>query len=590
MIREFMARPFWHETAAGYGVTVGGRGASRSGRLRVETVTRYGVTTATLAGDLDQYRSGSAVWILDPPAEPYTGAVMDGPTALFKPREGETRVSALVEAVDGGMVMATGAAVRSVGYMPDVMNTSTVVGPAAVPVEAFIGLPYTARDVTAELWQIGRGTIGTRDNTETLVHSRSVNFTADDPVTLSHPVGLPEAGPDGTGWEWEWRVHPKPGVTVTSDVLPVWVLPQRLAALDLDMVPSFPRPDVYRRDTATFRPVEPLPGKTYQDHQRALVEAWGGTEKTPDGRNRFNGLGGVWLNFTGYTASVYVVDLDDPTVPRRRVEFFDHWTRGWGEMDGWYGDDTRATPPQNRVAVDVPIPDYARPAYGTDRALTIVGTRGGEVEAIWEFWIMRRRADGTWWAASAGRTTEEMWRHALGYTTSASGIAHLAGCLLMSEYERAATYAQTELDAGRTPDSETIAILAGDHCLSAAFPNPSGRMVSWPAVQNDGTNPDPAVPVEGQFFYLDPTQDVWALGLPMLHSIIGVILQRRGAFVTDRTNWSGGLTLEADLPYSRKWGDLTGGASPLLKFPDQWFAPAKTYTSEAEFRADMEAP
>lgn len=600
MTSSFIPGSWAYQSRGGHTVIIDSDGPLSA--LAVTTRAVRGVVTATVtAENPSDYDLGAAVWSPGPAASQWSGQRLKGASAAWKPSQTATTVTVTVPARGGKSREVTVDVVKSTGYVSSTMEHSTIRGAGTVPVEWYFGF---TRDVTlpARLYRVARGTLGSSVQEETLIEERQVTFQAGKAQKITRQVDFPAppAGSVGQGYEFEWRVYPD-GVdgprTVVSDRLMLWVIGDapEAAAPDPRSIPQLDRPDLYKRPATSFGRVTPSPGKTDTDMQKGLVEAWNASEKDTNGNNVWTNLGGAWLNTTAFGAAVYLVDLDDTTIPKRTVTYFDEWEFGWGEPKGWYGRDDYAKPwPQEQTAIDVPIPEYARPSFGTDRAMTIVGVRGGQVEAIWEMWLARRRADGTWYAASCGKAENPNWQQSFSYTTSASGIAMPAGGLLISAAVRAIDYIKAEKAAGRTPSKTEAVKRAGDHCLAAALANPSGRAISWPATHNDGTHWNTTYPVEGQWVYLDQSLDINAQGYSNFQWLLAAILQVKGAFVTDRTNSNTAIALEVDTAYEpgKKWADLvlTPGWNNerFFKVPDWAWVPGKIYTDEASFRADFD--
>ena len=531
------------------------------------------------------YDLTATTWGADPPVGSYSQTRMTGPEAVYVPSGQSTRITARVPFLGGGFrSISTDVITGSVGYLPDVQMHTIVRGPIDVPIETQRGFT-TARTCPARLWRTATGTLGTSTPERTLIHEAQVTFPAGEAVKLTHPVPHPAATGYGAGYEYEWEVEVQEGHTISSRPLAIWVIGDapECAPPDPDTVPTFKVPDIYRRPATSYGQVTPPAGKTYQDCLNALQTQWKGTGTA--------NLPGAWINFNQYNMAAIFVDLDDPTVPRYDIEHLDF--RNWGYTPpGWYGTDTNTEPwPRSNIARDVPIPHNARVSHGTDRSITIVGMRGGQIERIWEMWIAGRRADGTWTSETLGVTTPaERYQHSRAYTVTASGICHMTGSLMLGETKRAVDYIRTERAAGRTPSKSHIVSII-DHPLCVATPNPRDGVISYPATFTDGTNPDPATPAEGQMIYLRPDLDIDALGLTPLKYAIAVVMQARGCYVTDRTNWNTSLMVEGDITYTgAEWAQVRDpGEDWYIVYPDDAWVIGKVYPDQASFDADTPA-
>ena len=565
----------------GYTVRLGAPRAPAPLDLHVEMVS--GRTYATVSGDPAVYNLQGTTWGAAPATGSYSKTVMTGAEAVYVPSGQATTLTARVPLVSGGTrAVSTDVITGSVGYLPDVQMHAIVRGPITIPIETQHGFT-TARTIPARLYRTARGTLGTSAPERTLIHEQQVTFPAGQPVKVSHPVAHAAASGHGTGYEYVWELTVDEGHTITSRTIPIWVIGDapECAPPDPASVPVMQVPDIYKRPAGSYGQVTPPAGKTYADCLASFLRQWKGSET---GAN----LAGAWLNFNQYNMALCVVDLDDPTVPRYDVVHAD--LRNWGYTpSGWYGTDTNTEPwPRSNIARGVPIPHYARVAHGTDRSITIVGLRGGQVEKVWEMWIASRLADGTWRSETLGTTTiAERFQHSSGYTVTASGICHMAGAITLSEMTRAVGYVRAERAAGRTPDHNVI-VSHVNKPLCVAMPEPRGAVISYPATFTDGSHSDPTVPAEGQLFYLRQNLDINTLNLTAFKYVLAVVLQRRGCFVTDRTNWNTSFMVEGDITYTgTEWTALLDpGESWTVAFPDDAWVIGKIYSDKASFDAD----
>ena len=241
---------------------------------------------------------------------------------------------------------------------------------------------------------------------------------------------------------------------------------------------------------------------------------------------RFNGVAA--LNTTKFSASFVRAD---PATPRADVAFDNC-------------QDKRSTPGKlydgPAYFRDVPIPQHAVPAAGSDGHLAIWEP---DSDTLWEFWKARRRADGTWQACWGGRidnVAQADGAFETPYGVAASGLAH-------------AGYMVTLRDAreGRI-----------EHAMGLVIPDPARGHV-YPATRSDGDATDPAALPEGTRLRLDPRVDVEALSLTPLGAAVARAAQRYGFIVTDRGGAVAVMAEGADVHRARAgvnpWTEVLGG-------------------------------
>jgi hypothetical protein len=218
--------------------------------------------------------------------------------------------------------------------------------------------------------------------------------------------------------------------------------------------------------------------------------------------------GVVNLNFQDYNSPWEVVGGDQERVD---VAFDDC------QKKGYIPDVLFSASP--RAFMDVPIPDDAVPAKGTDGALTVYSP---DTDQLWEFWKAKQRDDGSWQACWGGRidnvSTSPGWFP--GYTgTSATGLASSAGAIGIKEAQE-----------GRI-----------DHALAIVLPEPAKGHV-WPAQRSDGFSLDVNGIKEGTRLRLDPSVDVSALKLHPIAKMVALAAQEHGFIVTDKAGSTAVIT------------------------------------------------
>ncbi|MEZ0166643.1 DUF4124 domain-containing protein [Kineococcus sp. LSe6-4] len=175
----------------------------------------------------------------------------------------------------------------------------------------------------------------------------------------------------------------------------------------------------------------------------------------------------------------------------------------------------------------VPIPDGAVPAAGTDGQLTIYSP---ETDQLWEFW-KAKRVNGTWQACWGGRIDGVSTSPGYfdGYWgAAASGLAVSGGSVLIG-------------------DAQAGVI---DHALSLQLVDvQEASTFSWPAQRSDGIDTAADAIPEGLRFRLDPTVNVDALKLTPIARAIAKAAQKYGFIVTDR---AGAVAVVAESPSAVK--------------------------------------
>lgn len=222
--------------------------------------------------------------------------------------------------------------------------------------------------------------------------------------------------------------------------------------------------------------------------------------------------GTVSINTSAYASPVYIVDNDVAPVI---VSEWDCQRKGFKDA---------------RLAKQwqaVPIPQYAKPALGSDAEMTIYQPA---TDSIWEFW-RARNSNGHWEACWGGRLeraskTGGVWNK--GYGTTATGLPFLGGQITAEELRR-----------GEIRHAIGIALVDTERA----------GVVSWPANRSDGYNPrnDAYRIPEGLRFRLNPAVDVDALKLHPIGKIIAKAAQKYGFVVWDK---AGAITIRAQNPLS----------------------------------------
>lgn len=254
--------------------------------------------------------------------------------------------------------------------------------------------------------------------------------------------------------------------------------------------------------------------------------------------------GNAAFNVYSYTRPFYEVGPETPLV-RVRWDNCQHKSRTPPQL---------YDPSQGAAFVDVPLPDDALPAAGTDGALTIWDAAK---DTLWEFW-KAARVDGHWQACWGGRI--DHWSQSKGYFAngmgvSASGLSTAAGSIGIRE-----------IAAGRIDHAMNLSLTSIRHWSE----------FSYPAQRSDGGAPlgTPGAVAEGQRFRLDPHLDVASLHLTPIATMIAKAAQQYGFIVVDK---SGSVAVSAESGAGEQsveghnpWDSLLGGLAPykvLQGFP-----------------------
>lgn len=210
--------------------------------------------------------------------------------------------------------------------------------------------------------------------------------------------------------------------------------------------------------------------------------------------------GAVPINTGHFNPSFYVADAATPTV---RVGYHNC-------------QDKEGTPPGlydgPRHFVDVPVPAEARPAKGTDGNLSIWSPSRDQ---FWEFWIMRRAADGGWEACWGGRidhVSTSQGTFPAPYGASASGLATVGSMITLDDARR-----------GRIDHAMTIGLKAV--AQEQTFVPPANR--------SDGKDTGQSAVPMGTRLRLDPHVDVDGLDLTPLGKAVARAAQQYGFIVSE---------------------------------------------------------
>ncbi len=159
---------------------------------------------------------------------------------------------------------------------------------------------------------------------------------------------------------------------------------------------------------------------------------------------------------------------------------------------------------------DVPVPDNAKVASGSDRELTIYSPSSDQV---WEFWVTARQSDG-WHACWGGRIDHASTSPGFftrGFGATATGLPYVAGMVSIADARRGYI----------------------DHALALQIIDTADWWkISYPAQRGDGAGNGPIR--EGTRFRLDPGINVDSLGLNRYAAMVAKAAQQYGFIVVDK--------------------------------------------------------
>jgi RTX calcium-binding nonapeptide repeat (4 copies) len=218
-------------------------------------------------------------------------------------------------------------------------------------------------------------------------------------------------------------------------------------------------------------------------------------------------IGTISSDPTQYTFPVFEVDSGGRRQPVR--------------LAGWYSD-VSAEGRRLRISrgrtVDIPIPDGAAPAAGSDAQIVVVDRETGDE---WGLWRAEQAEDGTWRAENAyhynvgwdGVPPRNRYRRP--FLSRGAGVPYLAGLVR-----------RCELRQGRI-----------EHALAFAYDHASPSHV-FPATKSDGKGSVTRDLPEGSRLQLDPALsdheiEAWGCTGPCL--VIARALQRYGMYVIDNS-------------------------------------------------------
>ncbi|WP_432508825.1 NPCBM/NEW2 domain-containing protein [Kineococcus auxinigenes] len=207
------------------------------------------------------------------------------------------------------------------------------------------------------------------------------------------------------------------------------------------------------------------------------------------------------FNAYQYSTSFYTVPADQPRVDVQ-----------WDNCQGKNYTPPGLLGPEGQFT-QVPIPADAVPAKGTDSQLTVYSP---STDQLWEFWVTKKTADGSWSACWGGRIDGVSQSDGFfldGFGASASGLSL----------------------AGGTIGIEDVRSGVIDHALALHMSAPgTWQEFSYPAQRSDGFDTSVNRVPEGTRLRLDPSVDVDALKMHPIAKMVAKAAQKYGFIVTDK--------------------------------------------------------
>lgn len=215
-----------------------------------------------------------------------------------------------------------------------------------------------------------------------------------------------------------------------------------------------------------------------------------------------NNWGGVAAtNAYQYNASFYTVSAN---TPKYNVKFDDCQGKGYtpsGLFDG------------AAHFKQIPIPNGAVPATGTDGNLSIYDPAA---DKLWELWVASKNSDGSWKACWGGRidnVSKNEGTFDSYFGTTATGISFSGSMITVDEVRKGAI----------------------NHAMYLAIMEPAmWNNFSWPAKRSDGWSTNPNAVPEGTRLRLDPSINVDSLALTPFGKMVAKAAQKYGFIVADK--------------------------------------------------------
>ena len=288
---------------------------------------------------------------------------------------------------------------------------------------------------------------------------------------------------------------------VLSLIFQIFPLPQEISAGQWDKVVTKKRP--YSNDSPWNLKIGPQP--VYDPYSKIFI----------DNIHGWFGADASWFEFPLYEVS------KKTTVKKVKIS---------GVYSKVVDNGTRLII-EKRTSVEVPIPEGARPARGTDANIILWNPETGDE---WGFWQAKVLYDGSWLARNGYYYNTE-WDAIppFGFVSRGAGLPYIAGLIR-----------PWELKQGKIK-----------HAIGFAVNYPS-QLYIYPATKSDGQSMHSAALPEGARLQLDPTlteKDFRSWGLSREGRVIARALQEYGMILTDG---SGHPKIFVEYQDTAHWGDL----------------------------------
>lgn len=215
------------------------------------------------------------------------------------------------------------------------------------------------------------------------------------------------------------------------------------------------------------------------------------------------------INTEHYNIPIYVVDSTDPAQPHATFR----------------STDPRVTTRPDLVRLTtgrIPLPTYGVPDSIGDKSLAIYDKGTGLMR---EYFYLQQQGDGSWTFSASGYYQSNRWFDNLPGSNFFMQLT-LGSSSVVGMLNPISQIGIAEARAGQI-----------NHALSLTFPNARKDVTSFPAKDDDGTDPNPNAPAQGQWFRIDPSVDIDSLNLRPFTKVVAKAIQRYGGYGADKNLW-----------------------------------------------------
>ena len=268
-------------------------------------------------------------------------------------------------------------------------------------------------------------------------------------------------------------------------------------------------------------------------------------EYMPKMPEKWNGCGVITsYNTMSYNLPVYIVDSTATNAPRVRIDgrgSESHRRMMFSNVSTNLDDSIFGFAPFR----DFPLEDWSVPAFPKPDGDVALGLYDIGTGIVREYFLMTPVTNRQWRAAYGGYYPD-MWHlprdnYACQHKEGSDFVVAMLGALGQVGIE----------EARRGEINHAIIFTAADAKM---------RTTSWPARQNDGRDPHPHAPAQGQWFRFPPDLDVDALKLRPLTRLLVRTAQKHGGFASDKNWWCHAFNFEPGIVEAYK----NGGQDPWL--------------------------